>query len=203
MQEEERRDIARELHDEAGQQLTALTVGLGLVQRRDDCPPAIGTELEELKKATQAVMECLHSLAVNLRPASLDRLGLVAALKQYVTEFERKHRLSVCFDALGLEGKGRLPAQVETAFYRVVQEALTNVVRHARATNASVLLQRRTGEMLAIVEDDGIGFDVEEARQRGRLGVLGMQERVEMLGGSLTIESRPGTGTTVFAKVSL
>lgn len=199
-QEEERRRIARELHDEASQSLTSLMVGLRLLEREADHPEAIVNQVVELKSMTDGVLEDLHRLAMDLRPASLDHVGLVAALRQYAEEYSRQHGLAVQFEAVGLNGQ-RLPPEVETALYRIVQEALINVVRHARATRADVLLERRGERAIAIVEDDGVGFDPETAVQDGRLGLFGMRERAEMLGGSLVVESADGAGTTVFAEV--
>ncbi|RME50515.1 MAG: HAMP domain-containing protein, partial [Caldilineae bacterium] len=125
-QEEERRRIARELHDEAGQALTSLMVGLRLLERETDSPETLLRRLTDLKQTTDRVLENLHRLAMDLRPASLDHVGLVAALRQYVDAYSRQHHLTVQFEAVGLEGE-RLPPEVETALYRIVQEALTNV----------------------------------------------------------------------------
>ncbi len=199
-QEEERHRIARELHDEAGQALTSLMVGLRLIEKEADRPESILTRLAELKRMTDGVLEDLHRLAMDLRPTSLDHLGLVAALRQYAQEYSRQHGLSVQFETVGLDGE-RLPPEVETALYRIVQEALTNVVRHAQATRADVLLERRGNRVVAIVEDDGAGFDPDAAVQNGRLGLFGMRERAEMLGGTLAVESVPGAGTTVFVEI--
>lgn len=199
-QEEERRRIARELHDEASQSLTSLMVGLRLLEREADRPETILAQVAELKHMTDGVLENLHRLAMDLRPVSLDHLGLVAALRQYAEECSRQYGLTVQFEAAGL-GEERPPPAVETAIYRIVQEALTNVVRHARATRADVLLERRGDQVIAIVEDDGVGFDPKTAVQDGRLGLFGMRERAEMLGGSLVVESAGGAGTTVFVEV--
>jgi signal transduction histidine kinase len=234
VQENERRSIARELHDEAGQALTAVQLGLHSLETERD-PDCLAARINELKSTVDGVMENLHRLAVDLRPVSLDRAGLVPAVEQYIESFGRHSGLQVDFVAFSLDPVtgapvstgsaalsaeaaaaaaphvlppspgdcGRLNPEVETAIYRVVQEALTNVARHARASRVSVILERRRathspGEALvAVIEDDGAGFDVEEALARGRLGLLGMRERVEMLGGSLTIESAPGAGTTI------
>ena len=200
IQESERRAIARELHDEAGQALTSLMLGLGLLEREGDCTQALAHRVEGLKQVTNDVMEELHRLAVNLRPASLDRLGLVPALEQYIASISHEGALEIKMAALGLERK-RLPLEVETSLYRMIQEALTNVIRHARATHAGVVVQRKGSRVVSTIEDDGIGFDVEVAIQHGRLGLIGMRERIEMLGGKFTIESRPGVGTTVFAEI--
>jgi signal transduction histidine kinase len=136
---------------------------------------------------------------------SLDDLGLVAALKRYVRDYATGFGLDADFEAVGL-GDKRLTPQVETTLYRIVQEALTNVARHAEAGQVSVLLEQRRGSMIAIVEDDGRGFDVEGVLTSGqlkRLGLHGMQERASLVGGKLTVESTPGIGTTVFGEIPL
>jgi signal transduction histidine kinase len=199
-QESERRSIAQELHDEAGQSLTSLMVGLSLLEREIECSERALGRITDLKQTAHEVMEGLHELAVNLRPASLDRVGLIPTLRQQAESFGRQHGVDVQFAVLGMEDE-RLPPQVETALYRVVQEALTNVARHAQASHVGVVLERRDDRVLAIIEDDGIGFDPDEVVRRDRLGLFGMRERAEMLGGNLTIESSPGIGTTVFVEV--
>jgi signal transduction histidine kinase len=199
IQESERRHVARELHDEAGQALTSLMVGLRLLERDADCPDSIITRVGELKHMTNEVLENLHRLAMDLRPASLDHLGLVAALRQYIETFAQQHHLTVEFEAVGLDDQ-RLSPAVETNLYRIVQEALTNVIRHAQATHVGVLLKRRRDQIVTIVEDNGVGFDPKEVVQSARLGLLGMRERAEMMGGTLTVESTVGTGTTIFVE---
>jgi signal transduction histidine kinase len=114
-----------------------------------------------------------------------------------LTTFRRQNAVQVSYLVTGLDGT-RLDYDLETALYRIVQEALTNVARHAKAQHVGVILSRRENTVSLIIEDDGLGFDVEEALRRGRLGLLGMRERSEMLGGTLTIESSPGCGATVF-----
>jgi signal transduction histidine kinase len=158
--------------------------------------------LTELKKMTHEVLESLHRLAMDLRPASLDFSGLVPALHQYVTATGERHGFNAQFKAVGLSEE-RLPATVETALYRIVQEALTNVIRHARATRIDVLLERRDEHLVLVVEDNGRGFEADLAHQAqaGHLGLIGMQERAEMLGGTLVIESNPGSGTTIVVEV--
>jgi PAS domain S-box-containing protein len=198
--EDERRAIARELHDETAQSLTALQLGLGAIRRHADQPTVVASKVHELDQLTEEVMVGLHRLALNLRPASLDRLGLMPALRQYVDSFQKQSNVSVDLIDRGIENY-RFSSVAETAIYRSIQEALTNVARHAGAGRAAVILQRRDGHISAIVEDDGAGFDVTEALCRGRLGLLGMRERAEMLGGSLTIESQPGRGATVFIEI--
>jgi len=200
VQETERRHIARELHDEVGQALTTLMVGLRLVERETQLSERAAARVAELKHMTDGVLENLHRLAMDLRPASLDHLGLVAALRQYIETFGRQNDLLVEFASVGLDGE-RLPPGVETALYRIVQEALTNVARHAQATSVDVLLERRGSQVITVIEDNGVGFDPKEAARSGRLGLFGMQERVEMLGGTLLVESSVGAGTTVVAEV--
>jgi PAS domain S-box-containing protein len=201
VQETERKHIARELHDEAGQALTSLSVSLGLLQRRNDCPAPIREQLESLKQLTDEVMDGLHRLAANLRPATLDRLGLVPALTQHLQALKSQQTgLEVTFITLGLDDT-RLAPEAETTLYRVIVESVTNVVRHANARHIGVVLERRGSQAVAIIEDDGTGFNLAEVQAKGRLGVFGMRERAEMLGGSLTIESSPGVGTTIFVEI--
>lgn len=200
IQETERRHIARELHDEAGQSLSSLMVGLRLLEREVDDPQATIEGILKLKQMTNDVSENLHRLAINLRPASLDHLGLVAALRQHIEEFSRQNGLTTQFEAVGLTDE-RMPPAVETNLYRIVQEAMTNVIRHANATRIDVLLERRGDHVVAIIEDNGVGFDAETAGQTSRLGLLGMRERAEMLKGNLMIESAAGAGTTIYVEV--
>ncbi len=200
-QEAERGRIARELHDETGQALSAMLLGLSLFGREANRPEAVVARAAEMEKMVDEMLENLHRLAINLRPASLDLLGLVPALGQYIETFGHQHNITPQFETLiGLGGK-RLPPSVETAIYRIVQEALTNVARHAQATYVDVLLERRGDQIVTIVEDDGIGFNVEAAMQGSRLGLFGMRERAEMLGGAMTIESTIGAGTTVIVEI--
>src|SRR5512142_1085304 len=145
------------------------------------------------------ILDNLHRLAMDLRPASLDHLGLVPALRQYVQLVGERQGLVTQFEAIGFDN-GRLPSEVETALYRIVQEALTNVVKHAHASQADVLLQWQGERVVLVIEDGGVGFVTGEDHP-GRLGLLGMKERAEMLGGSLTIESRPGAGTTIAVNI--
>jgi len=199
-QEVERRNIARELHDEAAQALTSLQLGLGLLERRAGDAEASRIRVAQLKEIAERIAEGLHRLATDLRPASLDHAGLVPALRQYTGALAAEHGLELQLEAVGLGGE-RLAPQAEAAVFRIVQEALANVVRHAQATRAGVILERRDGHLLVIVEDDGAGFDLQRAAQGERLGLLGMRERAEMLGGTLSVETAPGKGTTVTVEV--
>jgi PAS domain S-box-containing protein len=205
-QEDERRRIARELHDQLGQHLTALGLGLKVVKDATPHPSPTWDRLHELQALTDRIGRELHQLALELRPTALDDFGLESALTNYTEEWGARAKVEVDFHATGLE-TGRLPAATETALYRVILEALTNVLRHARAARVSVVLQAAPGQVVAIVEDDGCGFDPEPAlagsSAEHRLGILGMRERVALLGGELTIDSGPGRGTTVIANVPL
>jgi len=188
------------LHDESGQLLAALTVQLGLLERDANHPETIRSRTSELKSAAKAIQDNLHRLAINLRPASLDHLGLVTTLQQFIQEFSRQYNITVEFEAVGMTDK-RLPIEVETALFRIVQESLTNVALHAQATRVDVLLSLMDKRVSAIVEDNGVGFTLASAMPEEGLGLFGMRERVEMLGGTFTIESSPGKGTTVKAEV--
>lgn len=201
IQETERRYIARELHDQAGQTLTSLILGLGELEKEADKPQIIRARAAELKNMTDGVLEDLHCLAMNLRPVSLDQIGLVSSLDQLIKSIHQDSRLQVRFKTVNMCEEDRLPQTMEIALYRIAQEALTNVMRHARASRVDVVLERRGATVFVLVEDDGKGFDVEQAKISGHLGLLGMEERAEMLGGKLTVESVPGTGTTLVAEV--
>ena len=201
VQEKERLYIARELHDQASQTLASLMLQLSILEREADDPEAVRIRLIELKSITDTVLDELHRLAFDLRPASLDHLGLVPAVEQLINAFSRDSRLPIRLKTIGFREDERLHQEVETTLYRIVQEALTNVFRHARATRTDVLLEHEDRALRIIIEDDGQGFDLDAARQSGRLGLVGMQERAEMLGGTLTVESNPGKGTTLFVEV--
>ena len=173
-QETERRHIAQELHDEAGQALVSLRYGLRLLEREIGEGGSVTERVAELVQRTDAVIDGLHRLAADLRPPSLDHLGLEAALRQYTRSAGSKLGFAVRFKARGFTGE-RLPAAVETALYRVVQEAMTNVARHARATRVDVLVERRGDRVMVMVEDDGVGFEPDRVRRGDHFGLLGMQ----------------------------
>ncbi|MBI3242128.1 MAG: HAMP domain-containing protein, partial [Chloroflexi bacterium] len=188
-QEDERKRISRELHDSTSQSLTSLLVGLRALSNNCNLP-LVQQHAEELRAVAACTLDEVHSLARQLRPSVLDDLGLPAALERYVADCQRRYSLHIDLAMRGLAE--RLPAAVETALYRIVQESLTNVARHAQAGTASVLVERRNGTVRAVVEDDGCGFDPETAgKVEQRLGLYGIRERAELLGGKLTIESEP------------
>jgi signal transduction histidine kinase len=200
-QEEERKRIARELHDQTGQSLTSLMIGLRRLEAAQ-MPEEERQAIAELQQNANRALDELHHLIFELRPSVLEDLGLVVALQRYIEEFARRTGLRVETELDALAGV-RLEPAVEIALYRIVQEALTNVDRHARATTASVLLQCRGDSLLLIVEDDGSGFVVPEigAGDSEHFGLMGMQERAALIGGKLTIESSPGAGTTIYVEV--
>jgi len=201
-QELERRRLARELHDETGQALTSILLGLKSLEEtlQTEESRAATARLRELVVAT---LQDVRRLAVELRPSALDDFGLVAALEHLTSSFSEQTGIAVDFAvALGTEGSDeRLPGEVETALYRIVQESLTNVIKHARARRVSIALTRMEGFVTAVVEDDGQGFDP-DAGGNG-FGLIAMRERLSLLGGRLKIESSPGAGTTIAADVPL
>jgi signal transduction histidine kinase len=198
-QELERARLARELHDETGQALTSILLGLRAV---DEAPTrkearAASARLRELVVAT---LQDVRRLAVELRPQALDDFGLVPALERLTDEFAASTGLTVQLQAA--LGEVRLPAEVETALYRLVQEALTNVAKHAQASRISIVLTRKDGSVAAVIEDDGRGFSAAGGGSEG-LGLVGMKERVGLLDGRFEIESTEGAGTTIAVEVPL
>jgi signal transduction histidine kinase len=205
LQEEERRRIARELHDQTSQQLTSILMTLKVLSEASSLAE-VHARVEDLRETAAQTLEEVHNLGLALRPRLLDDLGLLAALQHYLGEFRDRSRLPVDFQVLGLEDR-RLPPRVETTLYRIAQEALANVIRHAQAQNVGVLLEVRDTSAILIVEDDGKGFDVSRAMgshvHEGNLGLYGMRERAALVGGTLTVESIVGEGTSVFAQIPL
>lgn len=201
-QEEERQRLARDLHDEAAQALTSLLVHLRLLERAHE-PQKAQQHLQELRQLTAQALEEVRRVALDLRPTILDDLGLGAALEWRVDEFSKMHAIpaTIDIDRLG----ERLPRDIELVFYRVGQESLSNIARHAQAQHVAISLRRENGVISLEVADDGIGFDLASAstNKPGGLGLLGMRERMAMINGALTIESEPGNGTRIRATVSL
>jgi signal transduction histidine kinase len=200
-QESERRHIARELHDEIGQALTAVKMNLQAAQRLTDEP----TLLSYQKDCIDAVERTLHqvrSLSLDLLPSVLDDLGLEPALRWLVARQARQTGLSIQLSVDSLDG--RLPPTLEIACFRVAQEALTNTIRHAQAKQVEVELRRQGEEVQLVVRDDGVGFDVQAALDRATqgksLGLLGMRERVSLAGGQIEIMSVPGSGSEIWAR---
>jgi signal transduction histidine kinase len=191
-QELERRRLARELHDETGQALTSILLGLKQLEGSGD-----EAGVQALRELVVATLQDVRRLAVELRPKVLDDYGLVPALERLTQGFAEQTGMHVDLEASTI--RERLPVEVETAIYRIVQESLTNVVKHAHAQRVSVLLTRANGRIKAVIEDDGTGFDPTETD--GGIGLIGMRERIELIDGTLTVETSATSGTTVAAEV--
>jgi signal transduction histidine kinase len=191
-QELERQRLARELHDETGQALTSILLGLKQLEGAES-QEAVGA----LRELVVATLQDVRRLAVELRPKVLDDFGLVPALERLTHGFGEQTGIAVDLEAGAITE--RLPPEVETAIYRIVQEALTNVVKHARAQQVSVLVARVDGRIRVVIEDDGTGFD--PAELGGGIGLIGMRERIELLDGTLTVESSTSSGTTLAVEV--
>jgi two-component system sensor histidine kinase DegS len=199
-QENERLRLSRQMHDGPAQSLTNLALQAEICERLFDTDPLRArVELGNLKNAVNTTFEKIRGFIATLRPMMLDDLGLVPTLKNFVQDFEEKKRLSTNFTVIGRET--RLPSHTEVTIFRVIQELLDNVYAHAHASHVQVVLDFGDGAVVASVEDDGSGFDVAEAQspgqQRKGLGLSTIQERAEMLGGQMQIESRIGRGTKV------
>lgn len=200
--EEERRKLARELHDQMAQYITGLSLALEPLERSFETGTPGAVSVQTLRALVSRIAGEAHRLATGLRSPLLTELGLAAAVGEHVERWGSETGVAV--DYLARNADDVELDERSTALYRIVQEALTNVARHARATRVSVILERRDGFLSAIIEDNGAGFDlyrVTRAREALSLGLLGMRERADALGGMVTIESTPGTGTTVFASV--
>lgn len=201
VQEEERHRLSRELHDQMGQSVAALMLGLKSLRDSGSCQESATDRLKQLQELTNQLAQQVHEIAMDLRPTALNDLGLHTAVSNHLEEWSRRCKIRADFHSIGLTQE-RLSTHVETTIYRFVQEALTNILKHAKARNVSVVLSHRSTGVQAIVEDDGSGFDVEAMIKlpvsERRLGLLGMQERVALVGGRFTVESSAGVGTTLF-----
>lgn len=199
-QEDERKRIARELHDSTSQSLTSLIIGLKTLE--DTCQNCRKqTRVVDLRSIAGQTLDDVHTLSVQLRPSVLDDLGLPEAIRRHVADSRKRCPLDIDLAIVGLDDK-RLPDVMETALYRIIQEGLTNIIRHAEANTASILVESRENRVLVVIEDDGRGFDpVGVKQQDGHLGLYGIQERVELLSGSIEIESQIGKGTSLFIEI--
>lgn len=202
IQEEERRRIARDLHDLLGQRVTALRLRIELL-RHADAADGWQRDIADLLGLIDGIDQDLDFVACELRSSALDELGLVTALELLTLEWSNLYNVNVRFHANGPDR--RLAPDVENCLYRIAQEALNNVFKHARATRTSVLLEQREDRVVLIVEDDGCGFDRRECARRNHrargMGLVGMRERAALVDGTFELESRPGGGTCVFVGV--
>jgi signal transduction histidine kinase len=196
-QEHERGVLARELHDQLGQALVAISLNLDAI--KGELSPASRARVPEIMQIIEKMIDQVRTLAFELRPSTLDDFGLVEALRSLVARHGERTGVRASFTATPTDV--RAPAEIETACFRIVQEGLSNIVRHARARHVEVTLTAQDAVLEARVRDDGVGFNVE--RRRTGLGLVGMSERAEFAGGDLDIESAPGTGTTLRARFPL
>lgn len=201
-QEGERGRIAREMHDQFGQQLSALTLKLAMLKEGCGEQTELFEQIEQLQAIAKQLDGDVDFLVWELRPTALDDLGLLAALTNYVKGWSKHFIISAELHTSGME-KDRLTSEIETVLYRIMQEALTNIAKHAGAENVDILLERRNNHISLIVEDDGVGFEAEQAfgaDDKG-LGLIGMRERAALVGGTLEIESSMGNGATVVVRI--
>jgi signal transduction histidine kinase len=205
-QEQERQRVARDLHDQLGQQLTALRLKLESLKSKYGAEPAMMKAIDETQRQAQEIDNDVSFLAWELRPTALDNLGLWNALGNYVSEWSKNYDIVTEFHTARLR-KGRLLPEIEINIYRIAQEALNNVLKHAKASKVDVMLEYGKRDLVLVVEDDGQGFA--PSKKSGRttkgngLGLVGMKERAALLGGTLEIESARGKGTTVIARVPI
>lgn len=204
-QERERNRISRELHDSTSQSLTSMMVCLRMMEGEDDIL-AIRNHAERLRGTVRQTLEDVHRIAVELRPVELDDQGLSAALERHAKEYTQFCGVPVDLQFVGLNDSN-LSSEMKITLYRIIQESLTNITKYANAKKVSVCLEQRPNQISVIVEDDGVGFDVDETldnvRNENKLGIYGMRERAELLGGTLMVESRPGLGTAIFTRIPL
>jgi signal transduction histidine kinase len=202
-QEDERRRIARDIHDQVGQQMTALRLNLAALDQGLSGDGKLRVKLDQTKTIAERLDADVDFLAWELRPAALDDIGLAEAMGTFVREWSNHSGVEAQFHTSGLD-KERLSPETGTNLYRIMQEALNNTMKYAQARHVDVLLERRDNQVVLILEDDGVGFNPEkEASADGDkgMGLIGMRERAALVGGTLQIESKPKAGTTIFARV--
>ncbi|ASS74129.1 histidine kinase [Tumebacillus algifaecis] len=200
-QEEERKRISRDLHDGIGQALYSILVGLRVVNQLP-LEPAYKEHLDEVQKLTSRTLEEVKSLSVELRPSALDDLGLVPAVRSYLKRFEETFGIETTLTVVGQ--RRRYATTVETALYRILQEAMTNSAKYADTDQLAITLTDQDDQIEICIEDSGVGFDPEHLRIKGTgLGLFGMRERASLLGGTVKIDSAPGAGTRIGVTIPL
>lgn len=200
-EEQQRRRIARELHDTLGQQLAALHMNLELLKAKANSDQTVLADIERMSAILDQLNSNIDFLAWELRPASLDLLGLDAAFKTYVRDWSEQFGIEAAYHSTAMGG-ARLSPDVETHLYRIFQEVLQNVHKHSNADHVSVLFERREDQAVLIVEDNGSGYDADQPISDDRgMGLTNIKERAALVNGHIEIESQPGVGTTVFARV--
>jgi signal transduction histidine kinase len=209
VQEDERKSISRELHDHLGQSLLALLLEVQAGCKHGPSPcenrQTPGSLCFEVEKTIRNIIEEVHQLAWGMRPSILDDYGLESALARHIQEVSKNAGLQIDFQCSSPDGLQRLPGRIEVPLFRIAQEAITNMIRHAKATRASVVILHQIHEITMIVEDNGQGFDLAMVKEKGDqcLGLMGMRERVNLLGGSFVIEAARGEGTTIRVRIPL
>jgi signal transduction histidine kinase len=199
-QEDERRRIAREMHDQFGEQLTSLSREIASLHHASATSPDMAPYVRRLEAISQQLDRDVDHLVWQLRPTALDDLGLRAALTTYVQDWSTRVSVPVELHLSGLLEQ-RLPRDAETTLYRIAQEALTNVARHSRASRVAVMLEHQGDVVLLTVEDNGVGFEPDDSGTAGGFGLLGMHERAALVGATLQIEATHGGGTTVLLRL--
>ncbi len=198
-QENERKRIARELHDQTGQALASFMVELKVLEQVETTTD-ITSGTQRLKEAITKEMDSIHNLVFELRPSVLDDLGLIPAINMYVEDFRKRHAIETRLTVVGFSNR-RAETCAETCVYRIIQEALTNSIKHGKPTEVNILLEWRNNMIRGVIEDNGLGFALGQISTTGRMGLYGMQERAQLLEGTCSIESAPGEGTMVQFKV--
>jgi PAS domain S-box-containing protein len=200
-QEDERKRISRDIHDHLGQEMTSLRMQHQLFREQLAGNPKLIEQFDKVQKTAEALDATVDFLAWELRPAHIENLGLVAAINNYTREWSNQFQSSAEVLAK-IPSDKRLPLEVEVNLYRIVQEALNNIAKHAQASNVSISLQKPEDKIVLIIEDDGVGFDIEEkANEAKGLGLIGMGERAALVNGEIEIESAIGSGTTIYVRV--
>jgi signal transduction histidine kinase len=206
-QEEERKRISRDLHDQVAQALVGINVHLeALSQEAAISSKGLKSKIARTQRLVEKSVNVVHRFARELRPPVLDDLGLIPALHSFLKDFTKMTGIRIHFTSFTSSPIRELDSAASTVLYRLVQEALTNVARHAQARHVNIALQKVTGAIQLAITDDGKGFDAQRVlfgNSQNRLGVLGMRERVQMIGGQCSLESAPGKGTTVCAVIPL